>query len=369
MATGEPAKAPANSVVKLVPADESKAASVEPDEVVDATDLPGAPVYASFYGLKEAPFDLTPNPTFLFLTPRQREALSNIRYGLSTAKGFVLVLGDAGTGKTTMLHTAISELDDTPSRYVLLSNPTLSREEFYEFLAREFELSAESRTSKTTFLSELKEQVESRFEQGGVTGLIIDEAQSMPHTLLEEVRLLGNIETRTTKLLNIVLSGQPELANRLNEPSLRQLKQRIALRCELRPLTLTEMAAYVAGRLRIAGGSPANIFTEEAITGIFEASGGIPRTINVLCENALISGFAAQLKPATRRIVQDVCRDFDVASRASSPAETRAELQVAPPAAAPASGVRTTPSTGASVERPMFSSIDNNQKKRRFKFF
>ena len=272
-------------------------------------------MYGAYYGLREAPFDLTPNSRFLFLSPRQKEALSNLRYALASSKGFTLITGEAGTGKTTLARAALAELGGTPSRYALVSNPTLGRDEFYEYLARTFALSAEAHTSKTRFLFELQESVEARFAAGGLTGLIIDEAQSMPHDLLEEIRLLGNIETTTTKLLNIILIGQPELATRLNDASLRQLKQRIALRCELRPLTLGETATYISGRLRIAGGVPEKIFTREAMMRIHEASAGIPRTINVLCDNAMISGFAAQLKLIPVQVVEEVCRDFDLGSK------------------------------------------------------
>jgi general secretion pathway protein A len=270
------------------------------------------PLYGAFYGINEPPFDLTPNPRFLFLSSRQREALGNLRYALATSKGFSLILGDAGTGKTTLVRTALAELGDTPSRYVLISNPTLGRSEFYEVLARDFGLSEEAGRSKPRFLSELQLEVEARFAAGGLTGLIVDEAQSLPHELLEEIRLLGNIETHTTKLLNIVLCGQPELADRLNEPSLRQLKQRLALRCQLLPLTPEESAAYISGRIRIAGGSPGEIFTREAVMAIHDASKGIPRTINVLCDNTLIGGFAAQSKPIPIDVVLDVCREFDL---------------------------------------------------------
>jgi general secretion pathway protein A len=270
------------------------------------------PLYGPFFGLSEAPFDLTPNPRFLFLTSRQREALGNLQYALASSKGFTLILGEAGTGKTTLVRAAMASIGDTPSRYVLVNNPTLGRREFYEFLAQEFGLSEGAAASKTRFLVELQKDVEARAAAGGLTGLIIDEAQSMPHELLEEIRLLGNIETNTSKLLNIVLCGQPELAERLNETSLRQLKQRVALRCELRPLSLKETASYISGRLRIAGGIPADIFKREAVVAVFEGSSGVPRTINVICDNALISGFAAQVKPVTLDIVQDVCRDFDL---------------------------------------------------------
>jgi general secretion pathway protein A len=329
------------------------------------------PLYGSFFGLLEAPFDLTPNPRFLFLTPQQREALSNLRYALSTSKGFTLILGEAGTGKTTLVRTALAGISDTPSRYVLVNNPTLGRQEFYEFLAREFKFSAHAAVSKTRFLAELQQDVEVRFAAGGLTGLIVDEAQSMPHELLEEIRLLGNIETATTKLLNIVLCGQPELAERLNETSLRQLKQRVSLRCELQPLSLGETASYISGRLRIAGGAPLEIFTRDAVVAIYEGSSGIPRTVNVICDNALIGGFAAQLKPVPVEIVEGVCQDFDLGARRVAPvaaiplAAARDEAGPARPATVPPSGDGTKPAPG---ERPMFQSV-TPPSKRRFSFF
>jgi hypothetical protein len=148
-----------------------------------------------------------------------------------------------------------------------------------------------------------------------MTALVLDEAQSLPYELLEEVRLLSNIEASSTKLLNVVLAGQPELSDRLNEPGLRQLKQRVSLRCVLEPLDLVETAAYVAGRIRIAGGNPIEIFSREAVTAIHECSRGLPRTINVVCDNALIGGFAAQARPVPRSIVLEVMRDFDLESK------------------------------------------------------
>jgi type II secretory pathway predicted ATPase ExeA len=331
------------------------------------------PLYADFYGLGEPPFDLTPNPRFLYLSARQREGLSNLRYALASSRGFMLMLGEAGTGKTTLVRTALAELGDTPCRYVLVTNPTLSRTEFYELLAQEFDLSEEARTSKTRFLFELQRDVEARFAAGGLTGLIVDEAQSMSHELLEEIRLLGNIETPTTKLLGIVLCGQPELADRLNDVSLRQLKQRIALRCELRPLTLEETAAYISARIRIAGGRPEEIFARETVMAVFEASRGVPRTINVLCDNALIGGFAAQARPIPVGVVTDVCRDFDIGAAPSSPPATPKRL-IGTPArpAAPADSPQASPERQTAVSRvsrpspdarPMFGSVTPGRKK------
>jgi general secretion pathway protein A len=329
-------------------------------------------MYEPFFGLCERPFDLAPNPRFLFLTPRQREALSNLRYGLTTPRGLTLLLGDAGTGKTTLVQTMLSELESTPHRLVLLSNPTLTRPEFYEYLACVLGLGLEAAASKARFLHDLREDLRERFAQGCLTAIIVDEAQSLPYELLEEIRLLGNSETPTEKLLNIVLAGQPELATRLNEPSLRQLKQRISLRCELRPFDLVNTASYIAGRLRIAGGKPTEIFTKEAVTAIYEASAGLPRTINVICDNALIGGFAAHARPVTAQIVAEVCRDFDLQRPAtqlaepsdgeeSFPAETRARDDEAESATVEAVASGTHGSTAA-----LFKVVS---RKRRFYFF
>src|SRR5262245_35127861 len=230
-------------------------------------------MYEAFFGLRERPFDLTPNPGYLFLSNRQREALSTLRYALKGPRGLMLMIGEAGTGKTTLVQTALSELggaDDT--QFALMSNPTLTRNEFYEFLANAFELPAEATTSKVRFLMELREYVSQRHAAGKLTAILFDEAQSLPYELLEEIRLLSNMETPTTKFLTVVLAGQPELAERLNEPQLRQLKQRIGLRCELAAFDLSETAAYLAGRIRIAGGAPAEVFTRNAVDAIFQGS-------------------------------------------------------------------------------------------------
>jgi general secretion pathway protein A len=287
-------------------------------------------MYETFFSLKERPFDLSPNPKYLFLAPTQKEALSMLRYGLTSGRGITLLLGEAGTGKTTLLQTVLAEIGPETAQCVLLSNPTLSRAEFYEFLSSGFGMNG-SGGSKTKFLLDFRAHLEERHRQGLVTALLLDEAQSLPSELLEEVRLLSNIETTTDKLLNVLLIGQPELADRLNESGLRQLKQRIALRWEIRTFSLAETAAYIAGRLRIAGGLPAEVFTRDAITTVYRLSNGVPRVINVICDNALIGGFAARTRPVTQALVDDVCRDFDFRS-----ATQLAPLEQASPAASPA---------------------------------
>jgi type II secretory pathway predicted ATPase ExeA len=326
-------------------------------------------MYESFYGLRERPFELLPNPKFLYLTSRQREALSNLQYGLTAARGLTVLIGEAGTGKTTLIHSAISELRDSTVKYVLLSNPTLTRNEFYEFLARAFGLSDEAARSKTHFLFELRRELQQRHLAGVLSALIIDEAQSVPYDLLEEVRLLSNVEMPTVKLLNVVLAGQPELADRLNETSLRQLKQRISLRCQLTSMDLPETAAYIAGRIRIAGGRPEQIFTRESIAAVYAASKGLPRTVNVVCDNALLGGFAAQVRPINARFVEDVCRDFDIQRSADLEPAGIAIEDGQPPVQAPPATQSSPPSTPPSADErpePIFESVS---RKRRFSFF
>jgi type II secretory pathway predicted ATPase ExeA len=185
-------------------------------------------------------------------------------------------------------------------------------------LAARFNLSEEAQRSKTKMLLELEALLADRRSKNEATVLVIDEAQSLPLDLLEEIRLLANIETDDDKLVSVIIAGQPELIDRLNDVSLRQLKQRIALRCELRPLTLQETAVYIAGRIRAAGGVDARVFTREAVELIYERARGIPRTISVISDNALLGGFAAGRRPVNSQIVHDVCRDFDIRPPAES---------------------------------------------------
>ena len=275
-------------------------------------------MYERFYGLRERPFDLTPNPRFLFMTAQHREALTTLEYGLSRRTGIALLVGDAGTGKTTIVHAALQSQSVQRSHVVYLNNPALTRNEFIEFLAAGFDLSPSAAASKTRLLAELTDALATRHAAGTMASLIIDEAQCLPDGLLEEIRLLANIESASEKLLSIILAGQPEIAARLSAASLRQLKQRIGLRCTLAPLTEAETASYIAARLRIAGADAAAVFTAEAIRTIHERSAGIPRTISVICDNALVSGFALDRRPVDRAVVVEVCRDFDFAEPADA---------------------------------------------------
>ena len=274
-------------------------------------------MYERFYGFREAPFELTSNPRFLFFTAQHREALCNLEYGLSVAKPVTVLIGEAGTGKSTLLRAALASDMCRHVTCVFIDNPMLTRAEFFETLASRFDVGANAQSSKATLLGRIEWIVRSRQSRREITALVVDEAQALPEEILEEIRLLANLETPTSKLLPVVLAGQPELAARLNEPRMRQLKQRIALRCELKPLDLAETAAYIASRIRTAGGDPANIFTREAVTLIHEFSHGLPRTISVMCDNALLSGFALDRRPVDGDIVREVCRDFDLRAPAT----------------------------------------------------
>jgi type II secretory pathway predicted ATPase ExeA len=277
-------------------------------------------MYEAFYGLRERPFDLSPDPRYLVLTRAHREALSNLQYGVASRKGITLLIGEAGTGKTTIIRAAVTT---QPERVhcIQVQNPALTRAEFVEMLARRFNLSGAARESKSTFLVELESLLAQRRGRGEWSVLVLDEAQSLPLELLEEVRLLANMESGGEMLLSVILAGQPELAARLNDQSLRQLKQRVALRCELRPLTAQETSAYLVGRIRAAGGVGAQIFTREAVILIHERARGIPRTVSVIADNALLTGFAVQQPLVNSAIVREVCRDLDLEGTASQQAK------------------------------------------------
>jgi type II secretory pathway predicted ATPase ExeA len=271
-------------------------------------------MYESFYGLHSPPFDLALNPHSLLLTPQHREALGNLEYGIRERVGVTVIIGEAGTGKTTLIRTAVAsaeaEAPGSTEAWAYLRNPTLERHEFLEFLAARFHLPGDAATSKSRLIDELERML----YDGRRAALIVDEAQSVPVALLEEVRLLANIEADAQKLFPVVLVGQPELGERLNEPSLRQLKQRVALRCTLTPMSLKQTAAYIAGRIEHAGGHPGALFSREAVMVVYERLRGIPRTINVICQNALLTGYAEGQRPVGRDTVEAVCRDFDLMS-------------------------------------------------------
>jgi len=291
-------------------------------------------MYEQYYGFRMQPFELTSNPRFLLLTPTHREALSTLEYGISARKSITVLIGEAGTGKTTLLRTALAFRDGVypGTDCVYLQNPRISAREFYERLALDFDLGGEAVASKTILMRRLEQRLATRRTAGRTTALVVDEAHTLSDDLLEELRLLANIELQNEKLLPLVLAGPQQLADRLNEPQLRQLKQRVALRCRLLPLNAQDTATSIYGRVKLAGGDCLKIFTREAIWAVCAASGGIPRTTSVICDNALISGFALQRRPVTVDIIEEVCRDLDIAERtvaahgrAIAPAATAAD--------------------------------------------
>ena len=295
-------------------------------------------MYESFYGLTASPFDVTPNPKYLLLTPTHREALHMLEYGVRARKGIVLLIGDAGTGKTTLLRKwlamrlANGNGNGSSSECVYINNPKLAPGELFEQLVRGFDLPASAMMSKPRLLKLLEAKLCASIGTGHHPALIVDEAQALSAELIEELRLLANIESDDAKLLPLVLAGQPELGERLNDHGLRQFKQRITLRCELKTLTIQETAAYIFGRVRLAGGDASQLFTRDAVVAIHEASRGIPRTISVICDNALMTGFALDKRLVDAAIIREVCRDFDLSGEVLTalPAASRVETHSSP---------------------------------------
>jgi general secretion pathway protein A len=282
-------------------------------------------MYHRFYGVNEQPFALNCDTRFLCLTPTHAEALAHLEHGIASDKGVTVLIGEAGTGKTTLL-TAARERAARDTLFAHVSNPLLTRREFYEYVGASLGFPTLTSSSKALFVLKLTELVRQRHARGAMTGIAIDEAQCLTLELLEEIRLLANIESGADRPFHVVLVGQPELADKLNDPALRSLKQRVALRCLLHGMDLRETAGYIAGRIRVAGGKPEHLFTRDAVQLVFEASRGLPRLVNVLCDNALVTGFAAGVRPVNGQIVSDVCRDFDV--------QTFESADAAPPPAA-----------------------------------
>lgn len=281
-------------------------------------------MYAEFYGLKELPFGLTPDPRFIYFTPSHTEVMANLHYGIESGKGLVVVTGEVGTGKTTILRWMMQRLDRTVL-VAYIFNPRLSVSEFYQHVATL--LDVQKWETKSDLLLELGRALESRHSRGLRTVLIVDEAQGLSPYVLEEIRLLSNFESDTAKQLQIVLTGQPELREVLNNPDLRQLKQRVALRCEIKPLpNVEETDRYITSRLLIAGAERTDVFSPGAIDYIFRCSEGIPRNINNLCDNALLAGYAAGESTINQNIIEDIADTFDMlpgSYRGRQPGEER----------------------------------------------
>jgi general secretion pathway protein A len=268
-------------------------------------------MYKSFFGLKESPFNANPDPRFLYLTNQVEEALTGLMYGIQTRKGFITLTGEVGTGKTTLVNRLLDWLHHRRARTAFLFNSRMNTNQLFDFILAEFDISCDSR-SKSQQLMKLNHWLLDRYRAGETVVLILDEAQNLTFPVLEEVRLLTNLETSTDKLLQIVLSGQPELEDKLKLPELRQLRQRIMLRCKTTPLTKEQTHDYILKRLKIAGADEQPIFSPEAMDAVHIYSLGIPRVVNLLCEHSLVNAYVDQQRPIKSKVVEDVAREFQL---------------------------------------------------------
>ena len=274
-------------------------------------------MYKEFYGLRANPFNVNPDPRYLFLTRHTEEALACLTYGIQSRKGFVLLTGEVGTGKTTLINKLLEWLRLQQVATAFIFNSRLNVPQFLDYMMADFGIPCDSR-AKSQILLRLYNWLLDRYRAGETAVLIVDEAQNLSDEVLEEIRMLTNLETFTEKLLQIVLVGQPELEQKLKQPQLRQLRQRLTLRAKTHALTLDETKAYVQQRLRIAGSNGQAIFEPEAIISVHKYAAGIPRVINLLCEHCLVSGFVDQQKIIGPSVVDAVARDFDLGDNTTS---------------------------------------------------
>jgi len=267
-------------------------------------------MYESFYGLRENPFEVTPNPDYIYLGKNHREALANLLYGVRTKKGFIVITGEVGTGKTTLIHYLLDKFDgNNDTKTAFLFNPKLTANDFISCILKDLGVRVQRQT-KAEYLYNLHRYLLNAYRDEKRVLLIVDEAHGLNPELLEEVRLLSNLETSKSKLIQIVLVGQPELDKTLSLPAFRQLRQRINMRYHLPPLSRKETEEYIEKRLRVAGAQEP-LFTKKAIQKIYRKSGGIPRSINILCDNALLNGFALYQKIVDVKSVREVAKDLE----------------------------------------------------------
>ena len=266
-------------------------------------------MYNAYFGFSETPFSLSPDPAFLYRSEQHEEALANLIYGVQSRKGFIVLTGEVGTGKTTMLECLRDFLDSQYIEFAFLFNSRITSDQFFEMIAYDLDLRCQ-RTSKTEVLFALNSVLLNQAEQGRTTVLIIDEAHNLEWEVLEEIRLLGNLENRRGKLLQIILAGQPELDRKLEAPNLRQLKQRIVLRCNLEPFTAKDTAQYIDTRMEKAGMPGQSVFTAEMMTEVHLRAQGIPRLINAVCDNLLLTCFAMESKVASVDMLDEVSKDM-----------------------------------------------------------
>jgi general secretion pathway protein A len=268
-------------------------------------------MYHTFFGLRESPFNTNPDPRYLYLTKEIEEAMAGLVYGIQSRKGFVTLIGEVGTGKTTLVNRLLEWLNEQQIKTAFIFNSRVNSTQLLEFILAEFEIPCDSR-SKTQQLMKLNHWLLERHRNGETAVIIVDEAQNLSYPVLEEIRLLTNLETTTEKLLQIVLAGQSELEEKLKLPQLRQLRQRIMLRCKTSPLTKEQTHEYIAERLRIAGADGTPIFSPQAIDVVHRYSRGIPRVVNLLCDNALGTAYVEEQRPIQPEIVEEIAREFQL---------------------------------------------------------
>lgn len=267
-------------------------------------------MYKRFYNLQKNPFEITPDPKFLFPTKQHNEALATLYYGVKRRKGFVVLTGEVGTGKTVLVRSLLQILRLANVAFAYVFNPRLSAMEFLQYVAGDLHIPTAGK-SKSDLLLSLSSYAIARHQKGFTTVLVVDEAHHLSTDVLEEIRLLTNLETGEAKLLQILLVGQPELDDKLDSVELRQLKQRVALRSHLIALDLDDACGYVYRRLQVAGApSPSAIFPMETVAELHRQSRGFPRLINTLCENALIQGYARQSRSITPSVIEEIANDF-----------------------------------------------------------
>jgi len=266
-------------------------------------------MYANFYNLKKEPFHITPDPEFLFLSPSHKEALGSIIYGVGHKKGFVLITGEVGVGKTTIVRSYLEDIDRSKLKLIYIFNSNVSFQGLLRTINRELEI-IDLTDDVFEMVNQLHYVLIEEYKKGRTVVLIIDEAQNMPVETLENIRMLSNLETSTDKLIQIVFSGQPEFEQKLDRKELRQLKQRIAVKATIRPLTAEESRAYIMHRLKKASAENCALFTDGALRKIIKEAHGIPRLINILCENAFITALGYKQKRISSGIVTEVIADF-----------------------------------------------------------
>jgi general secretion pathway protein A len=266
-------------------------------------------MYNAFFGISENPFSLSPDPAFLYRSPQHEEALANLIYGVQSRKGFIVLSGEVGTGKTTMLECLREYLESQYIEYASLFNSRINPQQFFEMIAYDLDLRC-NRTSKTEVLFALNSLLIQQANEGRTSVLIVDEAHNLDWDVLEEIRLLGNLENRRGKLLQIILAGQPELDRKLDAPNLRQLKQRIVLRYNLKPFSEAETIEYIETRLAYAGMDDQTVFSRPILAEIHRRSQGIPRLINGICDNSMLTAFASEQHTVSLEILDEVSNDM-----------------------------------------------------------